>query len=235
MLHQDFSRRFSVERDPSGQQLVQHDAQAVDVDFSAVAAVRHFGSHVIHGPHALCLGTAVAFGDEFREADVANLDDAVLQKHIGRFEVAVHDPPVVQEAEPIRHPGQPMLHFLDRKTVEMGIEDLREALTRHVFHHDPVIAVGVLLDVKDRDEVGMLQVEALGNSPELHVEVILQKLEGHLLPGISEGIIHLPEASPVNGPLDCVAVKRLRFRLTGEFHRCPAVNRRLPKLVRQGH
>ena len=141
-------------------------------------------------------------------------------------------PTIVQEAQPLDHAREPLRHVLDRHAVRIFVEHLGEALAGDEFHDHPVVAVGVRFDVEDRHQVGMFQIEALRNAAQLDVEVLLEQLERDFLAGVGEGVIHLAEAAPVDGPLDGVAVERFRFGLKCELHGFWAVRLRFLKLAR---
>jgi hypothetical protein len=166
---------------------------------------------------------------------VADLDDATFDEDVAGLQIAVNDSPVVQEAEPVDQSGQPLANVVDRHAVGITVEHLREALAGDIFHDDPVVAVGVVLDVENRHEVGMLQVEALRDAAKLDVKMLLEQLERHFFAAVGECVIDFAEASAMDGPLDRVAVERLRFRLKGEFHRLSTVSLGLGNIVRKGN
>ena len=96
MLHQHFADALALERHAAGEHLVEDDAQGVDVDLLAVAAVGHFGRHVVDGADAFGLSAAAAAGDELRQTVVADLDHAFVAEDVARLQVAVDDAVVVQ-------------------------------------------------------------------------------------------------------------------------------------------
>ena len=96
VLHQHLADALALEGDPAGEHLVEHDAQGVDVDFLAVAAVGHFGGHVVDGADALGMPAAAAARDELRQPVVAHLHHALVAEDVARLQVAMNDAAVVQ-------------------------------------------------------------------------------------------------------------------------------------------
>ena len=98
-----------------------------------------------------------------------------------------------------------------------------ERLAGDVFHHDPVIAVGVGLEVVQADEVGVLEVQALGDAAQLDVEVAADQLEGDFLAAVADGEVDLAEAAAADAALEGVAVQGPLSGTVGELHRTPPV------------
>ena len=94
----------------------------------------------------------------------------------------------------------------------------RQAGAGDVLHHHPVISLGVGPQIKDRQQVGVLQVQALPNPPQFHLGVPLQQLEGDLFPGVGQSVIHLSEATAVDGPLNSQPREGRSVGGKGEFH-----------------
>ena len=114
VLHQHFADALAFERHVAGEHLVEDDAEGVDVDLAAVAAVGDFRRHVVDGADAFGLAAAAAAGDELGEAVVADLDDAVVGEDVARLQVAVDDAVVVQVGDAGAHAAHPRQHLLDR-------------------------------------------------------------------------------------------------------------------------
>src|SRR5262249_1006935 len=74
------------------------------------------------------------------------------------------------------------------------------------------------LEVVEAHEVGVLQVEALGDAAQLHLAVGPQHLEGHFLAAVADAEIHLAEAAPADAALQGVAVQRSLSRTVRELH-----------------
>ena len=141
MLHQDFGGGLTREGDTAREQLVQHDAEAVDIDLGAVLPARHFGSHVVDGSDTLRVRTATVAAKFLRQADIAHLHRAVLAIDVGRFEIAMDDPAFVQMRDARRQTGQPIADLIERQAVRESGEDIFETRPVDVLHHDPGLTV----------------------------------------------------------------------------------------------
>src|SRR5262249_42354419 len=86
----------------------------------------------------------------------------------------------------------------------------------------PGVAAAVGLQVVQGDEVGVLQVEALGDAAELDVGVPARhQLQRHLLAAVADPVVDLAEAAAADAALDRVAVQRPLSRTVGEPHLSP--------------
>ena len=106
----------------------------------------------------------------------------------------------------------------------MAVDDLGERLAEDVLHDHPVIAARIAAEVVEVDEVGVLEVEAVGDAAELGVGVAAEKLEGDLLAPIGDREVDLAEAALADAALEGVAVKRPLPGAVGELqsgHRKP--------------
>ena len=195
------------------------DAQRVRIDLSAVSAVGDFGRHVVDGADALGLAAAAAAGDEFGEAVVADLDRAFVDEDVGGLQVAVDDAVVVEVGDGRGDAGEPLLGDVAGHAVGVAVDGVFERFAGDVLHDHPAVVVLVGADVVERDQVGVLQVEALGDAAELDLEVAADELEGHFLAGVADGEIHLAEAAAAHAALDRVAFQRARAAGVGEAHR----------------
>ena len=72
-------------------------------------------------------------------------------------------------------------------------------------HWSPMSSV---LDVVQRDQVRVLQVEALRDAAELDIQIAADELEGDFLAGVAGGEIDFAEAAPPDAALDRVAIQR---------------------------
>ena len=88
--------------------------------------------------------------------------------------------------------------------------DFVEPVAADVLHDHPVVAVVVAADVEDRQEVGVLEVQALAHAAEFDVEVAADQLQRHLFARIADGVVHLAEAAVTDAALDRVPRQRLR-------------------------
>jgi hypothetical protein len=115
---------------------------------------------------------------------------------------------VVQVADAGGDALHPLEGFLGLQSVGIAADDLLQRLARRVLHDDPGIVVLVLLNVVQRDEVGVFQVQALGDAAQLDVEVVAHQLQGDFLAAVADGEVDLAEAAAADAPLDGVAVER---------------------------
>ncbi len=232
MLHQNFARRFAVERHLAGKHLEQNDSQRVDVDLAAVPAACDFRRHVVNGADALRMGALAALGNELRQADVADLHDAAFAEDVRRLEIAMNDAAFVQERQAGRHPVEPAFNLLGRQAAAI-FDHVAQALAADILHDDPMITVGVGLDVVDRNEIRVIEVQAGGRTAEFDVGVLVEQFQRNFLAGIGQGVIDLAEAAAMDGALDREPFQGFRFGGEGELHRvCPASPSvaRLPEL-----
>jgi len=127
----------------------------------------------------------------------------------------VDDAVVMQIGGPCRDAAEPGFDFLLGKAVGIAVDDVLEAGPGDVFHHDPGFPLFVVTDVKEVDEIGVLEIQALADAPELDFEVPLNVLEGDFLAGIAGGEIDFAEATFADAPFDGVPLERART--TGEL------------------
>src|SRR5205823_2531859 len=101
-----------------------------------------------------------------------------------------------------------------------AVEDDAQRLAANVFHHHPRVALGVGLQVVERDEIGVLQVEALRDAAQLDVVIgaAAQQLERDLLAAVADGEVDLAEAAAADAALQDVAVQRSLPGAVGELH-----------------
>src|SRR5262249_34432695 len=105
-----------------------------------------------------------------------------------------------------------------------------QRLAAEILHDDPVIAVGVGADVIEAYEIGVLEVQALGHTPQFNLEIAAHELESDLLASVANGIVHFPEAATADATLGRVALHRPLSRIVSELHRstCSFYIRPLP-------
>ena len=101
----------------------------------------------------------------------------------------------------------------------MAFEHGLQVFAIDVLHHDPAVTLRVGANVVQRDEVGVLQVQALLHAAAFDVEVAANPFERDLFARIAERVIDLAESTALNGAFDRVAVERFRFGAVLEAHR----------------
>ncbi len=208
VLHQHFADALALERHAAGEHFIEHDAQGVDVDFLAVAAVGDLGRHVVYGADALGLPAAAAAGDEFREAVIAELDNPFVAKHVARLEVAVDDAVAVQVRHPGRDAAEPIQGFGQRHALRIAADRVLERFAVDQLHDDPAVVLIVLADIVQGHQMGVLQVQAVRDAAELDVQVAADQLQGDFFAGIADGEIDLAESPAADAPLDRIALER---------------------------
>ena len=96
----------------------------------------------------------------------------------------------------------------------------------HVLHHHPGVALVVLADVVEVQQVGVFQVEALADAAEFDVEVAADQLQRDVLAGVAGGVIDFAEAALADAPLDRIAGQGAGAAGIHESPRRPAQRRR---------
>ena len=117
VFHEDLAEAVAGERHRSGEKLEEDNPQGVDVDAPVVDAGTDLRRHVVdrtdtHGLAALA-GGAYVLG----QTVVADLDVALFEKDVFRFQVAMHDTPLVQVGEPLRNLADEIPGLLLAQTV----------------------------------------------------------------------------------------------------------------------
>ncbi len=93
----------------------------------------------------------------------------------------MHDPVLVQIGDAVDDPLEPRFHLVLRHPVRIPLDHVLQALAGDVLHHDPGLLPIVVANVVERDQVGMLQVEALADPAEFDIQVAPNSLQRHLL------------------------------------------------------
>ena len=101
----------------------------------------------------------------------------------------------------------------------MPVDDLRERFAEDVLHDDPLVAARVGAEVVEVDEVGVLEVEAVGDAAQFDVGVAAEELERDFLAAVADGEVDLAEPALADAALDRVAVERSLPGAVGELHR----------------
>ncbi len=160
------------------------------------------------GADALRMVGPLAGSDELGQAVIANLDDSFLHEKIGRLQVAVNDPVVVQVGHAINQAFEPVADLGQRQPGGVLLEDAGQARPRDVLHYDKRVAGVAGLHVEDGQQVRAFQVHTLHDPAPLDVEIAKDQLEGNFLTGIGGAVIDLAEAAAANGSFDRVTVQR---------------------------
>ena len=87
-------------------------------------------------------------------------------------------------------------------------------------------------DVVQADQVGVLEVEALGDAAELDFQIAADELERDFLAGVAGGEIDFAKTAAAHAALDRVTLQRTRAAGVREFHRRGTGSLRLIKLGR---
>ena len=152
MLHRDLDRCVAVERQRPGDQLVEHDAERVEIRALVdVRAARLLGREVLRGAddrsrlrHLRRAGA--------RDAEVGHLDPPLaVDEDVVRLDVAVDEVLAVRDAQC----GEDLARVVDRDRDRRGAaggDQLLQAAPVEVLHRDVVGALG-LPAVEDRDDV----------------------------------------------------------------------------------
>ena len=83
-----------------------------------------------------------------------------------------------------------------------------------------MIALVVRLDIEQSNQIGMLEIQALGDSPDLDVLILMmQQLQSDFLATITLSEIDLAETTAVNAALNRVAREGLSTSLVGKSHK----------------
>ncbi|CAA9286601.1 MAG: hypothetical protein AVDCRST_MAG48-175, partial [uncultured Friedmanniella sp.] len=123
---------------PSGEQLEQHHARAVDVGAGVGPAGQHeLGRQVGHRPDQQALGRGRGLRrHRLRQAEVGDLDlPAVGEQHVLGLDVAVHEPGVVRRGQRGEH-GLDDLERPGRRHRRLAEDDVAERGAVDVLHDD---------------------------------------------------------------------------------------------------
>lgn len=154
------AHRVAAERRCSGQGLVQHHPQGVQVAAGGGRMPRGLlWRQIGRRPHDLARRGQSAGGalQPLGDAEVAELDPAVgRQEHVGRFDVAVNQAPTVGGGQRVE---QPRAHHggVSRCQRPEAREPVGEGLTLDGLHHDERTTLRVLAHVEHGDGVGVLE------------------------------------------------------------------------------
>jgi hypothetical protein len=156
VAQRDRHDRLALERDGPGQQLVEQDPDRVEVAARADRlALGLLGREIARGAHDRA-GLRDLRGSGARDAEVRHLDPTlVVDDHVVRLEVAVHDAALVREARRPEH----LLGDLDRalrRQRRLLADDRIERAPLEQLHRNVVGAIP-LAAVVDADDVGVTE------------------------------------------------------------------------------
>ena len=97
-----------------------------------------------------------------------------------------------------------------RQAAGPPVQNGLQARLGHVFHHHPGVALVVLADVVDVQQIGVFQVEALAYAAQFDVEVAADQFQRDFLAGVAGGVIDFAEAALAHAPADGEAGQRAR-------------------------
>ncbi len=140
----------------------------------------------------------------------------------------MHDAVIVQAADAGGDAPEPTLGLLGGQAVGIAVDDGFQAFAGDIFHHHPRLALVVRLHVEQRDQVRVLQVQALLDAADLDVQVALNPLQRHFLAGVRLGEIDIAETANADAALDFVAIEGPGARLVGKLHLSARLGLRLP-------
>src|SRR5206468_1615889 len=135
-----------------------------------------FRSHVVNGAYGLRLRALLRSTDELAQSIITYLHHAVLDEDVGRLEITVNDATFMQRLHSQAQFPKDALCLFSRQSLRIPIQHLVQTLTSHVLHDDPVIALIIGLDVVQRNEVLMLEVDALLHATEFDLGIATNEL-----------------------------------------------------------
>ena len=114
--------------------------------------------------------------------------------------------------------GQPIADLIKRQPVRERGKDIFETRPVHILHHDPVFTVRVGPHIEQVHEIGMFEIQALRDTAQLNLLLVLNQLERDLFPRVADGVIDLTKPAAVDAAPDREAVNGSRSRLVSELH-----------------
>ena len=155
--HRHGRRAVALPGAPAREELVQHDAQAVDVGrLGRLLAERLLRAEVVDRAERHAGQRQAGVGPGAGDPEVGDLDAAVgRDEHVARLHVAVDDPAGVRGGEGVGDLRGQARRLAGRERAVAG-EERRDVLAVHELHDD-VRAVGVGAEVVDADDVRVAQ------------------------------------------------------------------------------
>jgi hypothetical protein len=166
--------RVGDEGDGPRERLVEHQGQRVHVGLAVHRlAFGRLGRHVAGGAHhgAGRLGVS-RLGQSAGHAEVGHTDQALLvEKQVGRLDVAVHQAPAVRVGQALCHLG-PQMGRLRMGQPDAAVEQVAQRAPAEILQ-DQIWAIGVLTPVEDAQHVGVVEG---GHRPGLGPEALQEGL-----------------------------------------------------------
>jgi hypothetical protein len=124
----------------------------------------------------------------------------------------------VQIADAAAERAEPLADELGGQTSRVSVDYLRQRLAEDIFHYDPLLAASVGAEVVQMNEIGVLEVEAMGDAAEFRVGVPTKELESNLLAAVADREVHLAEPALTHAAFERVAVERPLSGSVAELH-----------------
>ena len=164
VLRDEIRERLRLERPPAREELVEHQAERVDVaPHRDLAARELLGRHVGRRAGADVLHVAHGRQAEVHDADLAG----AVEHDVGRLQVAMQDAALVRRREARAELPRDLERLVLRQPADAA-QQRREILAVHVLHRQEQLPVD-LADVVDAADVGMRRPGARG--PDFVVEL----------------------------------------------------------------
>ena len=222
MLHEDLAHAVPIERNISREQLEENDSQGVNINSVMVVSRPDLRRHVVDGADADRLTALTGDADVLREAIVPNLHVAIFIKDVLWLEVAVDDAPIVQVAQPLADLSRKKDGLVRCHACRSARDEVSKGRSSHILHDHERYAVSVGLDIEDGDQVRSLQVDAVANSAQLDVVVLLNHFQRHLAAAVAHGVVNLPEPAAANAAQDGVPIERAVSMMVSKVHVTPS-------------
>src|SRR5690606_16027326 len=162
-LEDQLVERIRIERNLSGDGLVQNHASGVDVDarVDVFGAFRLLRRHVVGRTHDRARARhaeLAAHGAELRDAEVEQLHEVALpllaadEVHVVWLQIAMDDASGVRRPQPFEHLYGDGIH-LRRGEAPAVVDATAERLAIHELHDHVALAVGELAEIEHLDDV----------------------------------------------------------------------------------
>ena len=146
----------------------------------------------------------------------------MLDEDVARLDVAMDDRVIVQVGDGMSDLQEPVAGLFRRQTLWIAIQDGIEWFAVNVFHHQPVIATFISLQVVQVNEIRVLEVQAIGDAAKLGVRAAAkEQFERGLFTAVGDGEVDLAEPTLAQATLDRVAIQRALAPSVGESQSAP--------------